>query len=60
MHRVIVGVTSLWGLVVPIFEARPVFVMIISQALQSITLPITMRLCSLTDQPPRLDGEASE
>jgi hypothetical protein len=60
MHRVIVGVTSLWSLGVPIFEARPVFVMIISQALQSITLPITMRLYSLTDQPPRLDGGASE
>ncbi len=33
---------SLLGLVVPIFEARPVFVMIVSQAFQSIILPITV------------------
>jgi Mn2+/Fe2+ NRAMP family transporter len=33
---------SLLGLVVPIFKARPVFVMIVSQAFQSIILPVTV------------------
>ncbi len=35
-------VISLLGLVVPIFDARPVFVMIISQAFNSIILPVTV------------------
>jgi Mn2+/Fe2+ NRAMP family transporter len=33
---------SLLGLAVPILEARPVFVMIVSQAFQSIILPVTV------------------
>lgn len=41
-YRVIVFFISLLGLVVPIFEARPVFVMIISQALNSVILPLTV------------------
>jgi Mn2+/Fe2+ NRAMP family transporter len=41
-YRVIVFLISLLGLVVPIFEARPVFVMIVSQAFQSIILPVTV------------------
>lgn len=41
-YRLMVLGISLLGLVVPIFEARPVFVMIISQALNSIILPITV------------------
>lgn len=41
-YRVMVLAISLLGLVVPIFEARPVFVMIISQAFNSIILPVTV------------------
>jgi len=45
-YRVLVFLISLLGLVVPIFDARPVFVMIVSQAFQSIILPVTV-LCIL-------------
>lgn len=41
-YRVMVLVISLLGLVVPIFEARPVFVMIISQAFNAVILPVTV------------------
>ncbi len=41
-YRIMVLLISLLGLVVPIFEARPVFVMIISQAFNSIILPVTV------------------
>jgi manganese transport protein len=41
-YRIIVLVISMLGLVVPIFEARPVFVMIISQAFNSVILPTTV------------------
>ena len=41
-YRVMVLLISLLGLVVPIFKAPPVFVMIVSQAFQSIILPITV------------------
>ena len=41
-YRIMVAAISLLGLVVPIFEARPVFVMIVSQAFQSIILPVTV------------------
>jgi Mn2+/Fe2+ NRAMP family transporter len=41
-YRIMVLIISMLGLVVPIFEARPVFVMIISQAFNSIILPITV------------------
>ena len=41
-YRIMVLIISLLGLVVPIFEARPVFVMIISQAFNSIILPVTV------------------
>ncbi|WP_017443995.1 Nramp family divalent metal transporter [Gayadomonas joobiniege] len=41
-YRIMVFVISLLGLVVPIFEARPVFVMIISQAFNAVILPITV------------------
>ncbi|HSH09325.1 MAG TPA: Nramp family divalent metal transporter [Oceanipulchritudo sp.] len=40
--RIIVFLISLLGLVVPLFGARPVFVMIVSQALQSLILPLTI------------------
>jgi Mn2+/Fe2+ NRAMP family transporter len=41
-YRIIVFFISLLGLVVPIFEARPVFVMIISQAFNAVILPATV------------------
>lgn len=41
-YRFIVFLVSLLGLVVPIFNAQPVFVMIISQALNAIILPLTV------------------
>jgi Mn2+/Fe2+ NRAMP family transporter len=41
-YRVMVLLISLLGLVVPIFRARPVFVMIVSQAFQAIILPVTI------------------
>ncbi|MGI9427219.1 MAG: NRAMP family divalent metal transporter [Bythopirellula sp.] len=41
-YRVMVLVISLLGLVVPIFDAPPVFVMIVSQAFNSVILPLTV------------------
>ncbi|MGB5346453.1 MAG: Nramp family divalent metal transporter [Woeseia sp.] len=41
-YRVIVLGISLLGLVVPIFEARPVIVMIVSQAFNAVILPVTV------------------
>ena len=41
-YRVMVFFVSLLGLVVPIFEARPLFVMIVSQAFNSVLLPATV------------------
>ena len=41
-YRVMVLIISLLGLVVPIFEARPIFVMIISQAFNAVILPATV------------------
>ena len=41
-YRIIVLAISLLGLVVPIFEARPIFVMIVSQAFNAVILPVTV------------------
>lgn len=41
-YRVMVLLISLLGLVVPLFEAPPVLVMIVSQAFNSVILPITV------------------
>jgi len=41
-YRFMVLLISLLGLVVPIFHARPVFVMILSQAFNSVILPMTV------------------
>ena len=41
-YRIMVFVISLLGLVVPVFGARPVYVMIVSQAFQSVVLPLTV------------------
>lgn len=43
-YRIMVFFISLLGLVVPIFDARPVIVMITSQAFNAVILPITV-LC---------------
>lgn len=41
-YRIIVLLISLLGLVVPIFDARPVIVMIVSQAFNAVILPVTV------------------
>ena len=41
-YRIMVLVISLLGLVVPIFGARPVLVMIVSQAFNAVILPVTV------------------
>ncbi len=41
-YRIIVLAISLLGLVVPIFEARPVIVMIVSQAFNAVIPPVTV------------------
>lgn len=41
-YRIMVFVISLLGLVVPFFGARPVLVMIVSQAFNAVILPITV------------------
>ena len=41
-YRVMVLAISLLGLTVPIFQARPVFVMIVSQAFNAVILPVTV------------------
>lgn len=41
-YRIIVLLISLLGLVVPVFNAPPVFVMIVSQAFNSVILPLTV------------------
>lgn len=41
-YRVMVLAISLLGLTVPLFEARPVFVMIVSQAFNAVILPVTV------------------
>lgn len=43
-YRIIVFLVSLLGLVVPIFDAPPIFVMIVSQAFNAVILPATV-LC---------------
>lgn len=41
-YRIMVLAISLLGLVVPIFEARPILVMIVSQAFNAVILPATV------------------
>ena len=40
MFRILCGIALLFGLVVPVFQARPVFAMIVSQCFQILVLPI--------------------
>jgi manganese transport protein len=55
--RLMVLGISLLGLVVPIFDARPVLVMIVSQALNSLILPITVTsIFYLTNKKSLMNG----
>lgn len=56
-YRIMVLVVSLLGLVVPIFEARPVFVMIISQAFNAVILPVTVACIIYLSNRKDLMGE---
>ena len=56
-YRLMVLAISLLGLVVPIFDARPVFVMIVSQALNSIILPLTVGCILYLGNKESLMGE---
>lgn len=55
--RLLVLVMSLLGLVVPIFHARPVFVMIASQALASLILPSTVACIFYLTSSKKIMGE---
>ncbi|NOR76016.1 MAG: divalent metal cation transporter [Draconibacterium sp.] len=41
-YRIMVLAISLLGLIVPVFGAKPIFIMIVSQAFNSIILPVTI------------------
>ena len=56
-YRVMVFLISLLGLVVPIFEARPVFVMIVSQAFNAVILPVTVACILYLSNRKDLMGE---
>ncbi len=56
-YRIMVFFISLLGLVVPIFDARPVFVMIISQAFNSVILPVTVACIMYLGNRKDLMGE---
>ena len=55
--RILVLLISLLGLVVPIFQARPVLVMIISQAFNAVILPITVACIFYLSNRQDLMGE---
>ncbi|NNC99899.1 MAG: divalent metal cation transporter, partial [Gammaproteobacteria bacterium] len=56
-YRVMVLLISLLGLVVPIFEARPVLVMIVSQSFNAVILPITVACIFYLSNRTDLMGE---
>ena len=56
-YRIIVFFISLLGLVVPIFEARPLIVMIVSQAFNSVILPVTVACIFLLGNKASIMGE---
>lgn len=56
-YRILVFLISLLGLVVPIFDARPVFVMIVSQAFNAVILPITVACIFYLSNRTDLMGE---
>lgn len=56
-HRIFVLVISLLGLVVPIFNARPILVMIASQAFGALILPLTVASIFLLGNTKKLMNE---
>ena len=56
-YRAMVFVISLLGLVVPFFGARPVFVMIVSQAFNAVILPLTVACIFYLSNRKDLMGE---
>jgi len=56
-YRILVLLISLLGLVVPIFEARPLVVMIISQAFNAVILPATVACIFYLSNRKDLMGE---
>lgn len=56
-YRIIVLFISLLGLVVPIFDARPVFVMIVSQSFNAVILPLTVACIFYLSNRSDLMGE---
>lgn len=56
-YRIMVFFISLLGLVVPLFEARPLFVMIASQALNVAVLPATVACIAYLGNKTELMGE---
>ena len=56
-YRIMVFFISLLGLVVPIFEARPLVVMIVSQAFNSVLLPVTVACIFILGNRSHIMGE---
>jgi len=56
-YRIMVLCISLLGLVVPLFEARPLFVMITSQAFNSVLLPATVACIFILGNKKSVMGE---
>ena len=55
-YRIMVFCISLLGLVVPLFGARPVLVMIVSQAFNAVILPITVACIFYLSNKKKLMG----
>ena len=56
-YRLFVGVISFLGLVVPLFDARPLFVLILSQAFNVVLLPMTVACIMYLGSRADLMGE---
>jgi len=56
-YRIVVFLISLLGLVVPIFAARPIYVMIVSQSFNAIILPVTVACIFYLSNRKDLMGE---
>jgi len=56
-YRLFVGLLSLLGLVVPLFDARPIFVLILSQAFNVVLLPVTVACIIYLGNKADLMGE---
>lgn len=56
-YRIIVFLISLLGLVVPIFDGKPILIMIISQAFNSFLLPVTIASILYLLNKEKLMGE---